>query len=100
MAAEPGEVGVDFGHWIAIIFGIPGIVLMIIGGLIARPANFWVMSITAGLFYILSFFYMYSQFFESGAAYILRTLSFSFLPGLIPVIMGLQLRKDSKKNSV
>jgi hypothetical protein len=23
LAAEPGEIGVDFGHWIAIILGIP-----------------------------------------------------------------------------
>jgi hypothetical protein len=71
--------------------------MMIIGGLIARPTNFWVMSVTAGLFYILSFFYMYSQFTENGTAYILKTLSFSFLPGLIPVIMGLQLRKTYRK---
>jgi predicted MFS family arabinose efflux permease len=99
LAAEPGEIGVDFRHWIAIILGIPGIVMMIIGGLIARPANFWVISIAAGLFYILSFFYMYSQFTESGMAYILQTLSFSFLPGLIPVVMGLQLRKDHKNDS-
>jgi predicted MFS family arabinose efflux permease len=98
MTAEPGEIGVDFGHWLAIIFGIPGIVLMIIGGLIAKPKYFWFVSITAGLFYILSFFSMYSQFPDSQIKYILQTLSFSFLPGLIPVFMGWQLRNAHKKD--
>jgi hypothetical protein len=99
MTAEPGEIGVDFGHWFAIIFGIPGIVLMIIGGIISKPKNFWLASITAGLFYIISFFSMYSQFPESRIEYILQTLSFSFLPGLIPVFMGWQFKKASYKNN-
>ncbi|MFZ7101025.1 MAG: hypothetical protein ACOWWO_00005 [Peptococcaceae bacterium] len=99
MLAEPGEIGVGFGHWFAIIFGLPGIVLMIIGGLISKPKYFWFASVTAGLFYIISFFSMYSQFPESRIEYILRTLSFSFLPGLIPVFMGWQLKKASDKDN-
>ncbi len=98
MTAEPGEIGVDFGHWLAIIFGISGIVLMITGGLIARPKYFWFASITAGLFYIISFFSVYSQFPESRIEYILQMLALSFLPGLIPVIMGWQLKNTHKKD--
>ncbi len=99
MLAEPGEIGVDFGHWFAIIFGLTSIVLMIIGGLIAKPKYFWFASVTGGLFYIISFFSIYSQFPESNIEYILKSLSFSFLPGLIPVFMGWQLKKASDKNN-
>ena len=98
MTAEPGEISIGFGHWLAIIFGITGIVFMIIGGLIAKPKYFWVASITAGLFYIFSFFSVYSQFPESKIEFILQILAFSFLPGLIPVFMGWQLRNAHKKD--
>jgi hypothetical protein len=100
MTAEPGEFGVDFGHWFAIIFGIPGIVLMIIGGLIAKPKYFWFASVTGGLFYIISFFSIYTQFPGGRIEHILMTLSFTFLPGLIAVILGWWLKKTSDKNNM
>jgi hypothetical protein len=77
-------------------FGIPGIVLMIIGGIISKPTNFWLASIITGLFYIISFFYAYMHIFESRFIFIIEVLSISVLPGLIAVIMGLQLRKEHK----
>jgi hypothetical protein len=101
MTAEPGEIGVDFGHWFAILFGIPGIVMMIIGGIISKPKNFWLVSIVSGLFYIISFFQIYVGFpyrMRAGQiGFMLVEISFSILPGLIPVIMGIQLRKDEKR---
>ena len=101
MTAKPGEIGVDFGHWFAILFGIPGAVMMIIGGIISKPKNFWLASMLAGLFYIISFFQIYAGFpyrIRNGQiGSMLVEISFSVLPGLIPVIMGIQLRKDEKR---
>jgi hypothetical protein len=44
---------------IAIIFGVTGVVMMIVGGVITKPKYFWFASITGGLFYIISFFSIY-----------------------------------------
>jgi hypothetical protein len=53
------QIGVDWGHAIATIFGIAGLVLMLIGGIISRPKYFWIAAIIAGLFYTVSFFSIY-----------------------------------------
>jgi hypothetical protein len=94
LLAEPGEIGVIFEYMFAIWFGIPGIVMMTIGGIISKPKYFWLASIIAGLFYIISFFAIYTQFPGCKIEYILITLSFSILPGLIAVIMWIKLNKD------
>jgi hypothetical protein len=94
-----GDIGIKLGHMIAIVFGIAGIVLMIIGGLINKPKYLWFASITGGLFYIISFFSIYTQFPGSRIEHILITLSFSFLPGLIAVILGWWLKNPRKKDN-
>ena len=94
LLAEPGEIGVLFEYMFAVWFGIPGIVMMIIGGLISKPKNFWLASIITGAFYIISYFYAYIHIPESRFIFIIELLSFSILPGLIAVIMGIQLNKD------
>jgi membrane-bound ClpP family serine protease len=96
LLAEPGERGVLFEYMFAMWFGIPGIVLMIIGGIISKPKNFWLASIITGVFYIISFFYAYIHISESRFIFIIEVLSISVLPGLIAVIMGIQLKKDEK----
>jgi hypothetical protein len=96
LLAEPGEIGVLFEYMFAMWFGIPGIVLMIIGGIISKPKNFWLASIITGVFYIISFFYAYIHIPESRFVFIIEVLSISALPGLIAVIMGIQLKQDEK----
>ncbi len=98
LLAEPGEIGVLFEYMFAMWFGIPGIVLMIIGGIISKPKHFWLASIITGIFYIVSFFYAYINITGSRLVFIIEVLSISILPGLIAVIMGLQLRKDGQKD--
>ncbi|MFZ7101026.1 MAG: hypothetical protein ACOWWO_00010 [Peptococcaceae bacterium] len=97
LLAEPGEIGVLFGYMFAMWFGIPGIVMMIIGGLISKPKYFWLASIITGSFYIISFFYAYINIFESRFISIIEMLSISALPGLLSVIMGIQLKRDEKR---
>ena len=95
--AEPGEMGVDFGHHYAILLSIPGIVFMIIGGLISKPRKFWLVCIVAGLFYIVSFFEIYLGFpgrIHSGqTGFMLKEISFSILPGLVAILEGIWLRR-------
>ena len=98
-SAEPGERGVLFGYMFAMWFGIPGIVLMIIGGLINKPKYFWLASTLAGLFYIISFFYAYIHILDSNLIHIVEILAISVLPGLIAVIMGWQLKKESDSDT-
>jgi hypothetical protein len=97
LLAEPGERGVLFEYMFAMWFGFPGIVMMIIGGIISKPKNFWLASIITGLFYIISFFYAYINIIESRFIFIIEMLAISILPGLLSVIMGIQLRKDEKR---
>ena len=54
--AEPGEIGLTFLSIKAIFFGIPGVVFMLVGGLISKPRYFWLGSIIVGSFYIISLF--------------------------------------------
>ncbi len=103
LLAEPGEIGVLFEYMFAMWFGIPGIVFMIIGGLISKPRKFWLVCIVAGLFYIVSFFEIYLGFpgrIHSGqTGFMLKEISFSILPGLVAILEGIWLRrKDTNSN--
>ena len=57
MVHPPGPYsgGVNFGHPIAFTLAIIGIPLMLIGGLLARPKYFWLVSIIVSSFYIVAF---------------------------------------------
>jgi hypothetical protein len=99
LSAEPGEIGVDFGHWFAIILGIPGIVLMIIGGILSKPDKFWLASIIAGLLYIASFFEIYLNFPFRIRDRQIETLTgeilISIIPGLAAIIEGIWLKRTA-----
>ena len=50
-----GVGGVDFAHPIAIILAIVGMPMMLVGGLITRPGNFWLVSIIVSALYVIAF---------------------------------------------
>lgn len=101
LAAEPGEIGVDFGHWFAIILGIPGIVFMIIGGILSKPDKFWLVSIIAGLFYIASFFEIYLYFpfriRDGQIETLIGEILISIIPGLAAIIEGVWLKRTAMR---
>jgi len=54
---EPGFLGgVNWGHPFALLLAIIGLPLMLVGGLIAKPRHFWLVSIIVSSLYIVSFF--------------------------------------------
>ncbi len=92
------QVGVAFGYLFALFFGIAGLVLIIIGGVISKPKYFWIGCIIAGLFYIISFFSFYIEFPNySHIKYLLQEIGISILPGLIAIIEGVWLRRLESK---
>lgn len=98
------RVGLDFGNYLAFLFGIVGLVLMQIGILISVPRHFWLLSIIAGLFYIASFFDIYLDFPErirySQIDIIIELLGVSVLPGLIAIIDGVWLKRTEGKKII
>jgi hypothetical protein len=101
--AEPGEIGVDFGHHFAILLGIPGLVLMLIGGLIAKPHKFWLVCFISGLFYIVSFFEIYLYFpyriRDGQIEMLLQEIAISILPGLVAIFEGIWMRRKTSSPS-
>jgi hypothetical protein len=94
--------GVDFGHTIAFVLAVIGIPLMLIGGLLARPRYFWLVSIVVSSLYVISFhFFIVNLVFEirhtewdyliqTGWLYTLlwRNLG-PFIPGIVGVAEGI-----------
>jgi hypothetical protein len=93
------QVGVAFRYWIAFLFGIAGLILMLIGGIISKPEYFWLASIIAGSLYIISFFSFYIEFSNySRVGLLLQCLGISILPGLIAIIEGIWLKRLESKS--
>jgi len=86
---------------IGVFISIPGLVLALIGGIIARPHNFWPLILAAGAFFCIFIFIAFISRFvkahdESILILILELFVFS-LPGLICIIGGVIIRWLMKK---
>jgi hypothetical protein len=97
---------------LAFIAALPGVILELIGGLIARPRYLWIGLLVVGLAYCLIFLtgMVYTEFKQQaypelyapspGSAYTTTQIIFalSFLsPGLVSIIEGIILRVLEKK---
>lgn len=49
---NPGQYGVGFAHLYALVLAAICTLLMLVGGIIARPKHFWLLSLISGLLYI------------------------------------------------
>jgi hypothetical protein len=98
------QTGVNFGHYLASIFGIAGLILIIIGGIISKPKYFWLTSVIVGSFYIISFFSLYLDFPDrihyKQIGYILDKLARTVLPGMIIIIEGIWLKKTANQGAL
>ena len=78
-------------------------ILTLIGGLISRPRFFWIACLIMGGVYILSFYGFFLVMLDSrwiertGIAQAISGLILSLLPGIILIIEGIILRKQSTK---
>jgi len=104
MVTDPGRIGVDFGHGIAVLFALLGLFFMLIGGLISRPRYFWLGSIIVGSFYIISFFEFYQSWpgriHDNQIGILLSELGMSVLPGLVAIIEGAWLKRIGGKKII
>ncbi|MFC1865371.1 hypothetical protein ACFLYB_01490 [Chloroflexota bacterium] len=100
MVMDSYRIGVDWGHTFGLLFGVLGLVFMLIGGLISKPRYFWLASIIVGSFYIISFFDIYqglsSRLHDNQIDLLLIELAISVLPGLVAILEGIWLRRSVK----
>jgi hypothetical protein len=99
---DPGSIGgVDFETPIAWILGGIGAVLMLIGGINSKPKFFWLVCITIGILYVVSFFGNFKEIPERIRYNDLDTvkmyLIYSILPALVCVIEGVFLKISEQK---
>jgi hypothetical protein len=94
--AEPGRYGVLMGSYFALIIGLAGLVLMLIGGLVARPGYFWLGCVIMGVLYSTSFFVIYldwpERIHDNQFGVFVMELAIVILPGLAAVIEGIGLK--------
>jgi len=86
------ELGSNNGYWIAYMLAIFGVVLLVIGGIITRPRFLWLAAIVAGIAYIVS---LYGWLGNNDAG--ITGVIMVTLPGLVYIILGLLIRRFSRK---
>ena len=86
------ELGSTNGYWIAYILAIFGVVLLVVGGIITRPRFLWIAAIIAGIAYIAS---LYGWLGNNDAGFM--GVVMVTLPGLAYIILGLLIRRFSRK---
>jgi hypothetical protein len=85
------------GWWLIIVpVDILGLLLMYIGGLIARPRYLWPASISVGLLHIVvsvppEWSFLIRSIHESREGLVFGLLSFFVLPGLAAILLGMLL---------
>ncbi len=89
-----GHLGSGVGYMLALMLGVLGALLILIGGFIARPPYLWLGAILIGLVYISSF-YGWIKEDTGNPGWI-----FSILPGLICIIGGVVMARLSSRRKV
>jgi len=87
-----GDLDSTNGYWIAYMLAIFGVVLLVVGGIITRPRFLWIAAIIAGIAYIASL-YGWLGDNEAGLTGVIMVI----LPGLIYILLGLLIRRFSRK---
>ena len=100
MVMDPYSIGVDWGHMFGLLFGVLGLVFMLIGGLFTKPRYFWFISIIVGFLYIISFFSIYqglpARVRDNQIDILLSDLAISLLPGLVVIVEGIWLKRTAQ----
>lgn len=93
-----GHLGSGVGYWLAVMLGIFGTLLILIGGFIAKPRYLWIGTIVIGLVYISSFYGVIPELFENWTVWGLPGASLIYLsPGLACVIGGIVMQRVQNK---
>lgn len=100
MVMDPYSIGVDWGHMFGLLFGVLGLVFMLIGGLFTKPRYFWFISIIVGFLYIISFFSIYqglpARVRDNQIDILFSDLAISLLPGLVVIVEGIWLKRTAQ----
>jgi peptidoglycan/LPS O-acetylase OafA/YrhL len=76
------------GYRIAYTLAMVGVILMALGGIIARPRLLWLVSIITGIAYIAS---LYGWLGNNDADF--TGITMVLIPGLVCIILGLLMRR-------
>ncbi len=99
----PGMTSSGVGYFVALCFGAVGVLLTMVGGLIAKPRFLKITCIIIGVVYIISFYGLFIVMLDNrwiereGIAQAISGLILSLLPGIILIIEGIILWKQSIK---